>query len=410
MRSIRIAREGMSALWANKLRTFFMTAGTIAGIAALTIIMSIGKGVEKKVAKRVASFGYDVIMVTAGGGKGFSPPQEGITTLRMEDAEAIREQVQGIEIVSPFAIKRDMAVKSGSNRQSASDQTQTIVMAGEPSFHKAWGWYPEGDPITDEDEATMARVCVLGKNLVRDLFGTENAGSVIGEYIQINNIRFKVKGILETRGQSPMGDDFDSRLLIPLSTGLRRTFNQDYITNIRVKVKDPGQLVPLGDEIRNLLHERHHITPPQEDDFAIFSAAEIAKMARGVGRTLTILLVALAGLSLLVGGVVLMNILLISVGERTKEIGLRRALGATRKDILWQFLAESLAVTFLGMVLGGSFGLGVCLFLGKFTKVPMALSWEPFALGLFFAFIVGILFGNQPARAASRLHPVEALR
>lgn len=405
MRSIRIASEGMIALLANKLRTFFMMAGTIAGIAALIIIMSIGKGVENKVMKRVAGFGYDVIMVTAGGGKGFSPPQEGITTLRMEDAEAIRAQIRGTEVVSPFAIKRNMSVKSGSR------QTQTIVMAGEPSYHTAWVWYTtEGDPITDEDEATLARVCILGKNLVNDLFGTESAGSVIGEYVQINNIRFKVKGVLESRGVSPMGDDFDSRLLIPLSTGLRRTFNQDYITNIRVKVQDPGQLAPMGDEIRKLLHERHHITPPQEDDFAIFSAAEIAKMARGVSRTLTILLVALAGLSLLVGGVVLMNILLMSVSERTKEIGLRRALGATREDILWQFLAESLTVTFLGMVLGELFGLGVCLILGRFTKVPMALSWEPFALGLVFSCMVGIFFGNQPARRASRLHPVEALR
>lgn len=400
---MRIAGEGVRALLANKLRTFFMMAGTIAGIAALIIIMSIGKGVEKKVMKRVSGFGTDVIMVTAGGGKGFSPPQEGITTLRMEDAEAIRAQVQGV--IAPFAVKRDVAVKSGSS------QTQTTVVAGEPSFHEAWGWYTiEGDPLAAEDVATLARVCVLGKNLVKDLFGTENASSVIGEYVQINNIRFKVKGVLESRGQTPMGDDFDSRLLIPLSTGLRRTFNQDYITNIRIKVKDTGQLVPMGNQIRELLHERHHITPPQEDDFAIFSAAEIAKMARGVSRTLTILLIALAGLSLLVGGVVLMNILLISVGERTKEIGLRRAVGAGRRDILWQFLAESLAVTFLGMLLGSSFGLGVCLILGKFTKVPMVVSWEPFALAIAFACLVGLFFGVQPARRASRLHPVEALR
>ena len=405
MRLIKIAGEGMAALLANKLRTFFMMAGTIAGIAALTIIMGIGKGVEKKVVKRVAGFGADVIMVTASRGRGFSPPQEGIITLKMEDAEAIRTQIQGIEVVSPFAIKRDMSVKAGSN------QTQTIVMAGEPSFHAAWDWYTtEGDPITDEDEATMARVCVLGKNLVKDLFGAENAGSVIGEYVQINNIRFRVKGVLEGRGQTPMGDDFDSRLLIPLSTGLRRTFNQDYITNIRVKVKDPGQLAPMGEEIGKLLHERHHITPPQEDDFAVFSAAEILKAARGVSRTLTILLIALAGLSLLVGGVVLMNILLISVSERTKEIGLRRALGATRGDILWQFLAESVAVTFMGMFLGGSLGLGVCLILGKFTKAPMAISWEPFVLGLVFACLVGIFFGVQPARRASRLNLVEALQ
>jgi putative ABC transport system permease protein len=403
MSMAKVAAEGMRALLMNKLRTFFMMAGTLVGIAALTVIMAIGKGMEKKVMKRVNGFGTDVIMVTAGGGKGFSPPQAGITTLRLEDAEAVRERIRGVEIVSPFAMKREVPVK-GSYGQAQAHH----VVAAEPNFHEAWNWYvSEGDLITPEDTATMSRVCLIGGTLKRDLFGE---GSAIGEYVQVNNIRFKVKGILEKRGTTPMGGEFDSWLLIPLTTGLRRTFNQDYITNIRVKVKDPGQLGPIGDEIRHLLHERHHITPPREDDFAVFSAVEIARMARGVSGTLNILLMALAGLSLLVGGVVLMNIMLISVNERTKEIGLRRAVGATQRDILFQFLAESLTVTFLGMILGGVLGSGLCLTLGKVTKMPVVISWESFALAVVFAFLVGIFFGVQPARRASRLHPVEALR
>ncbi|MGA1875077.1 MAG: ABC transporter permease [bacterium] len=358
---------------------------------------------EKKVMKRVKSVGTDMIMVTAGGGRGFSPPQIGVTTLRLEDAEAIRERIRGAEIVSPFAMKRQVPVK-GSMGQTPADH----VVAVEPNFHEAWNWYTrEGDLITPEDTATLSRVCLLGKTLKRDLFGE---GSAIGEYVQVHNIRFKVKGILEKRGTTPMGGKFDSWLLIPLTTGLRRTFNQDYITNIRVKVKDPRQLGPTGDEIRQLLHERHHITPPQEDDFAVFSAVEIAMMARGISGTLNILLIALAGLSLIVGGVVLMNIMLISVSERTKEIGLRRAVGATQGDILLQFLAESLTVTFLGMISGSVLGSGLCLILRKMTKLPVVISWEPLALAVVFSFLVGIFFGVQPARRASRLHPVEALR
>jgi putative ABC transport system permease protein len=402
MRLLRIAKEGARALAAHKLRTFFMMAGTIIGIAALTVIMAVGKGTEKKVMKRVNAFGAHAIMITAGGGKGFSPPQEGITTLRLEDAEAVRTQTGGVDVVAPFAVKRGMSIKAGGN------QVQTTVMAVAPEWHDAWEWYAaDGEPITAEDTAAMSRVCLLGTLTAKDLFGDQNP---IGEYIQIGNVRFKVKGILQERGVSPMGDEFDRRLVIPLTTGLRRLFNQDYITNIRVKVKDSGRIESIAAEVRQFLHERHHITPPKEDDFAIFSAADIAKMARGISGTLTYLLGALAGLSLLVGGIVLMNILLISVGERIKEIGLRRAMGATRRDVFMQFLTESLAVTISGMVLGSVLGWVVSIILARVTQFPVVISWEPFALALGFAMIVGVFFGVQPARRAARLKPVEALR
>jgi len=207
-----------------------------------------------------------------------------------------------------------------------------------------------------------------------------------------------------------MGGEFDRTIVIPLTTGLRRVFNQDYITNIRLKVKDARQIESIAGEVRQLLHERHHITPPREDDFAIFSAADIAKMARGISGTLTYLLAALAGLSLLVGGIVLMNILLISVGERKKEIGLRRALGATQGDIFRQFLMESLSVTIAGMVAGSLLGWVASVVLARVTQSPVVVSWEPFALALGFALVVGIFFGVQPARRAAKLRPVEALR
>ena len=402
MRTLRIAKESARALASNKLRTFFMMAGTIVGIAALTVIMAIGKGTEKKVMKRVTSFGTHAIMVTAGAGKGFSPPQANITTLMPDDAEAIRTQVQGVELLNIFAMKRGLPVKAGAN------QSQCVVTATDPNWYEAWDWHvTHGDPMTDEDQATMARVCILGTTTAKDLFGDQNP---VGEYIQVGNVRFLVKGVLQTRGVSPHGGDFDSRVMIPLSTGLRRLFNQDYITNIRVKVNDTTQLVSISEEIRKLLNERHHIVPPNEDDFVVFSAAEVAKEARGITRTLTYLLSALAGLSLLVGGIVLMNILLISVGERIKEIGLRRAVGAKRRDIFLQFLTESLAVTLIGMLLGSLLGWTVSVVLAKTTQFPVVVSWEPFALALAFALVVGVFFGVQPARRAAGLSPVDALR
>lgn len=403
MRLTRIVNEGFQSLGANKMRTFFMMAGTIVGIAALTVIMAMGKGTEKKVMERVNNFGVRAIMVTAGGGKGHSPPQEGVTTLRIEDAEAIRELVnQEVEIVSPGVMKRAMPVKAGAS------QTQVVIFGVEPDWHAAWDWYNRsGDPISAEDTATMARVCVLGKTVKQTLFGDTDP---IGSYIQIGEVRFLVKGVLESKGTSPMGTDFDNRVLVPLTTAMRRLLNQDHISYVRVKASDPRQLEQIGAKIRSLLHDRHHITPPEEDDFAIVTAADIGKTARGISGTLSILLMALAGISLVVGGIVLMNILLISVSERTKEIGLRRALGATQKDIFVQFLAESLAITLLGMTLGCLLGWGASIVLGRSFKTPMMISWEPFVLAVAFSLLVGLFFGIQPARRAARLKPVETLQ
>ncbi|MEW5945799.1 MAG: ABC transporter permease [bacterium] len=402
MRIIRIAVEGARALTANKLRSFFMMAGTMTGIAALTVIMSAGEGTEQKVMQRMETFGTRAIMVTAGGGKGFSPPQEGVTTLTLSDADAIRNIVPEAEAISPAAVKHRMPVKAGDS------QTQAAVFAAEPDWHEAWDWYVrDGEPVSSEDVATLARVVVLGSSTARDLFGERNP---IGEYVQIGAVRFRVKGMLESRGTSPMGTDMDNRCIIPLTTGMRRLFNQDHISYVRIRLKDSRDLIPVGERIRELLRERHHITPPKEDDFSIVTASNIAAMVRGVSGTLTILLGALAGLSLIVGGVVLMNILLISVSERKREIGLRRAVGASRRDILVQFLTESLTVSILGMSAGCLLGMGLCLALMRLTPLPLSLSWEPVALGVAFASLVGTFFGIQPARKAAQLNPVEALR
>lgn len=204
--------------------------------------------------------------------------------------------------------------------------------------------------------------------------------------------------------------EFDNRIIIPITTAMRRVMNVDHVGAIRVITKDAALMPQQVEQIRALIHDRHHITPPQEDDFRIVSPMVIAKMVRGTSGTISMLLVALAALSLLVGGVVLMNILLISVAERTGEIGLRRALGATRRDIFVQFLTESLAVTLIGMIVGSLLGYGVSALLPRFTPIMAIASWEPLALALAFALLVGTFFGVQPARRAARLKPVEALR
>jgi putative ABC transport system permease protein len=399
---MRVASEGVQSLTIHKLRTFFMMAGTIVGIAALTVIMAIGKGTEKKVMKRMQNFGPRAIMLIAGGGKDLPPPDMTVTTLTLQDADAIRNEIEGLEIVSPMAWDFNVNVTREAN------QHQAVVWGVEPSWHEAWNWHVvAGDPIADEDVATMARVCVIGETVRRELFGESDP---IGGRLYINKVALTVKGILESRGTSPMGGDFDSRVIIPITTAMRRVMNVDHVGAIRLISKDDSLIPQQADAVRSLIHQRHHITPPEEDDFRLITATVIAQLVKGSAGTLSMLLIALAALSLFVGGVVMMNILLISVAERTKEIGLRRAVGATRGDVFAQFLTESLAVTILGTMLGSLLGLGVSVLLPRITPMPAIVTWEPFALAVVFALLVGTFFGVQPARRAARLHPVEALR
>jgi putative ABC transport system permease protein len=379
-----------------------MMAGTVVGIAALCVIMAVGKGTKRKVTKRVNTFGPRAIMLIAGGGKDLPPPDMTCTTLTLEDAEAVREHVPNVAIVCPMAWKFRMSLKRGPQ------QHQARVWGVEPNWHDAWRIPAvQGEGITDQDVATMARVCVIGATVKRELFGDADP---VGEFLYINKVRLEVKGVLEPRGVSPMGMDFDNYLVLPITTAMRRVMNVDYVGAIRIITEDPKLMPEQIEAIRSLIHQRHNITPPEEDDFRMVTPMVVAKLARGVSGTLSILLIALTALSLVVGGVVLMNILLISVAERTREIGLRRALGASRKDIFVQFLTESVAVTFLGMILGSALGYAVSIALPRATGIPAVTSWEPFALAFVFALLVGTAFGVQPARRAARLHPADALR
>ncbi len=402
MRVIRTAGEGLHSLGRNKLRSFLMMAGTVVGVAALVVIMAIGKGTERGVMQQVKNFGPRAIMLIAGGGRDLPPPDLTVTTLTLDDAEAIQQSIGGLEIVSPQAWCFAMDLRHEGN------QTRSVVWGVEPEWHDAWEWQvAEGEGITAEDVATMARVCIIGTAVNRDLFGGENP---IGRELDCNKVRLTIKGVLEHRGTGAGGGEFDNRIIIPITTAMRRVMNVDHVGAIRIITRDSSQMARQTEEIRNLMRQRHRITPPDEDDFRLITPIVIAEMVRGTAGTLRMLLIALAGLSLLVGGVVLMNILLISVAERTAEIGLRRALGATRRDIFTQFLTESLAVTLLGMVVGSVVGYGIVALLPRFTPIGAVMSWEPLALALVFALLVGTFFGVQPARRAARLRPVEALR
>ncbi len=278
-----------------------------------------------------------------------------------------------------------------------------------PNWADAWKrGVSKGDFIQAEDVELLRKVCVIGETVKNELFPGSNP---IGAELLIGKVKFKVQGVLQKRGASPGGSDFDNLIVIPFSTASRRLMNQPkYIAMMRVIVDDPSHLKVISQQISQVLRRNHRLAPQEEDDFRLRSSTQIVKMIKGVSGTLHIFLLLIAGLSLIVGGIVIMNIMLISVSERKQEIGLRKAVGARSKDILLQFVLESLAITLSGGILGFVVGILGVKIMELVSGTPAVISWEALALAFGFSFIVGIIFGVQPARKAARLDPVEALR
>ncbi|MBI5103258.1 MAG: ABC transporter permease [Nitrospirae bacterium] len=398
----RVAGISLRGLSKHKMRAFLMMLGIIIGIATLTVIVSAGKGMQKKITKSIQSFGPNAVMVSAGGGKMFGPPDDKVTTLTLDDATAIKESIKGIRAFSPFTITLEQSIIYG-NRNSTAP-----VVGATPEFADAWQWYAEkGDFISDEDNASMSKNCMLGRTVVRELFGDQDP---VGETIRVNNTNFKVIGVLTGRGTSPMGMDMDRRVMVPLTTAMKRLFNVTYIGMIRMYIDDASRLDEVSKTVTSILKERHHITPPQEDDFRVTNTMSMANMAKGVSRTLGTFLALLSLISLGVGGIVIANIMFISVNERKKEIGIRRAFGATAGDIKKQFLGEALFVTIGGGIAGAVMGLIISEGLAVIKRMPVVLSWEPFALAIMFSTIVGLIAGLQPARRAAAMDPVDAIK
>jgi putative ABC transport system permease protein len=310
--------------------------------------------------------------------------------------------VPGIEELAPYARlpQGDVAF--------AGRSTAVAVFGVTPSWAPVWDWDAEaGDFLTDEDLAGMARVAVLGPTARRDLFGEANP---IGETIQIGTAPFVVKGVMESKGTSPGGGDMDNRVYVPLSTLMRRVANVDYLNGIKVRFRSPDDLGPAVPALRAVLRDQHRLAAGVPDDFAITTPEEITKMAGEVAGTFNILLVLVSGISLLAGGVVVGNIMLMAVKERTREIGLRKAVGARSSDILRHFLLEATAVTAAGGLLGILIGFAGGRLLQWLFGMPAVLSWEAALIGLAFSSVVGLIAGLQPARRAACLPPVDALR
>ncbi len=400
MNVMKMIAESAKTTLKHKLRTMLIELAILVGIATLTVVVSLTMGANKLIMKRIQNFGPDAIMLHSGGGKMRGPSTAEQANLTRKDIADINN-ISGVKFSTPIQVELDVPSRYGNQF------TTSWVMGVEPDWQDAWRrGAAKGEFISDSDNEQLARVCVIGTTTAKELFGKADP---LGENIFVKNVSFKVIGILEKRGQSPAGTDFDNLILIPFSTASRRLMNQPlYTSMLRVIISDPAKAKHIAGKISAILRENHRLAATEEDDFRITTAAQIAKMIRGTTKTLTIFLWLIAVISPVVGGIVLMNIMLMAVSERKREIGLRRALGAKKSHIISQFLTESVILTFSGGILGVGLGLLVALLIRHLGK-PISISWQPFATAFVISVLIGLFFGVYPARKAANLDPVDAL-
>ena len=399
--SVQIA---VRALGANKLRAVLTMLGVIIGVGAVVTMVSIGQGARASVAQQVQSLGSNLLTVFPGsaGQGGIRQGAGSLRTLTLDDAAAMAAEIGQVEAVSA-EFSRNAQVVHGS------ENVNTTVSGVTPQFQEVRNTFvTDGAFFTGADMASRARVAVLGRTVVEDLFG-DRAAVPLGSTIKINRVTFTVIGVLEEKGATGFNDR-DDIILIPLSTAQRRLFGVDHVRAVYVKVRTAGEMDGTLGDVETLLRGRHRIEPGEDSDFTIRNQADIIATFQSVTQTMTLLLGGIAAVSLLVGGIGIMNIMLVSVTERTREIGIRKAVGATRRDILSQFLVEALVLSLTGGFIGLLLGMGGSELISRFAGWTTLVSPASLVLAVTFAASVGIFFGIYPARRAAALDPIVALR
>jgi putative ABC transport system permease protein len=392
----------LRALWRNKSRAALTALGVIIGVASVIAMVSIGAGAQQRIAAQLASMGTNSLMIRSG-----SVTRGGVrtgagttTTLSMADAEAIRD-LPGVVAVAP-------TVRSAVQLRYRGTNWGTAVEGVTQDYFAVRSWdLAEGEMFTDRQVMSAAHVCLLGQTVARELFGLANP---VGESIVMKGLACHVLGVLTEKGATAWGTDQDDRVFAPITTVQRKIMGITHVEHIEVQTTGRERTYPVMEEIKRLLRQRHRLQPDQEDDFRIYNRAELAKTSEESARVFTYLLGSIASVSLLVGGIGIMNIMLVSVTERTREIGIRMALGARRRDILWQFLLEALVLSGAGGALGIVLGLGSAVLLSRFSTFPVAITPWAVVLAFSFSVLVGIFFGLHPARKAARMKPIDALR
>ena len=397
--SFRIA---LRALGSNPLRSLLTMLGVIIGVGAVVAMVAIGQGARQNVTERVQALGSNLLTVFAGVAQfGGVARGDAVQTLTIDDAEAIRREVPGVTGVSPeFSRGAQQVVLRGEN-------TNTTVSGVTPEFQTVRNFKADrGQFFTDEDMRTRAKVAAIGRTVASRLFATTDP---IGQRIKIRGVTFTVIGVMEEKGATGF-QDRDDVVYVPLTTAQHRLFGVTYVRTIYVQARTPEEMPEAQAMLTELLRARHRLGLTQDSDFTVRSQADILQVFTGVSQTMTTLLGGIAAVSLIVGGIGIMNIMLVSVTERTREIGIRKAVGARQRDILLQFLVESVALSVTGGVIGIGVGIVGSRLISQFAGWATLLSVQAVLMAFSFAVAVGVFFGLYPARRAALMDPIVALR
>ena len=401
-RLFKILFQSIRAVRAFKLRTLFCLVSVALGISSITVIVAATEGAYKKAFDIVASFGPDSLLVISGGEEARAIGQRQ-KTITLDDIEAVKQVFDSAYFVVPMTSMRDVTVSCQKNKY------QTLVVGSTSDYSRAWTWpVIEGSDFREEDVKGLRNVGLIGQHVSNELFGNENP---VGKYVLIKSIPVQIVGVLSERGTSPGGERLDDRIVIPLTTLMRKLENETkYVRAFRIRFVDQKNLYTYVEELRLFLRNRHRIPEGEPDDFTIISPKEIIKFLVALTGSLVLFLGVTGIISLIVAGFVLANLFLLSVRERTNEIGIRRATGAKKRDILIQFLLESVIITTIGGLFGFLIALLSSQLLVSIAEFPIYFSWKAFVVGLLLSWVIGIGFGLQPAKRAADLKPIEAIR
>jgi putative ABC transport system permease protein len=406
MNILRTSRVALRALGRNKMRSFLTALGIIIGVGAVISMVSIGEGAKRGVEDRFASMGTNLLFVSPGSKSrgGVHSGSGGWNTLKPEDATAIGQQCDAVKYTSPSASTRAQVVYGNKNWNTSIQGTGAM-------YPEVRNWELEQGTYFDESQVRVAaKVCVLGSEVKKSLFEDEDA---VGKIIRVKAIPFRVIGVFKSKGESGGWFNRDDMMTVPYTTVMKRLTGQEYISSIDISAVSSARTKEAQTQIEELMRVRHKIAPGAEDDFQVRNMSEIAEGAAQATQIMTILLGSIASISLLVGGIGIMNIMLVSVTERIREIGIRMAVGARQKDILLQFLTEAIVLSVLGGLIGVFFGIGlskILHYIKIFSEFKTTVSPSSIIMAFAFSASVGIFFGFYPARKASRLDPIDALR
>ena len=385
------------------MRSVLTALGIIIGVGAVIAMVGIGNGAKAQVEAQIASLGQNVILIFSGSttASGIRTGWGGAGTLKIEDAEAISREISGVVAVSE-EVRSITQVAAGNQNWS----TQVLGESAEYFDIRQWP-LADGAPFTSQDVRSANKVCVVGRTTATQIYGNENP---VGQILRIKNVPFVITGVLTPKGLSPQGVDQDDIVIMPYTSAMKRVVGGTTLRGMNVQIGDAAEMSAAQQQIIALLRQRHNIRPGRDDDFTVRTQQEIAETATAASKVMTLLLGAIAGVSLVVGGIGIMNIMLVSVTERTREIGVRMAVGAHGSDILTQFLIEAVTLSSVGGVIGIVCGIGASQFLAWKFQWPTLISISSIAIAFLFSAAVGIFFGFYPAREAARLDPIEALR